>query len=785
MINQFDEFLGAIDVSEGDLRPKKKEKKQKQFVKNFFLVNKRRRVRKEPSEVSRITSELIKKNLTKPEEIQNYFNINFKTVTKQNQALYQALVGSRVLNGNIRISDVLTNRPVYEYFSYSGLKTKTICNDSLYLSSLLSNFMRLGNSSIFNQNCVRYGKIDKVIFCSIPFKCDGNIKKGYYQDYSGSFAAVGMEGLSDEERAAILSGNEAKVNFYIGDEEYTSYGNNNACVIAKSTTTLNDLGKYFNAMKVINVSNKIGLSEKVVEVDNKVRYIDSKVSPEKFCPAFLITPVQVSYSVFFRVALDYNKIFTDMENELNKNNKMTVPMNLFYWTSMQQCFDFLGVFSVTAKIVADNKTLINNIYTKYNELKDVLNVWKVNQLKFQKILLDFYHSFNTRVKFDNLIELYSKISNYIDVRDMLRGDETYNEVIAFVETCREFCGLIKNQLNDKVYSIADKLKAVLFDLSVGKSNNMLKDLRDIGYAIYRVSYMPGNEFFPSFPFILSPGGFLGNVLNGVNFNEDPLEKIINDLKAQRQNRQNAIMNQENAMGELLKNYEAYKLKVIANSVRNYLTKIKKQMDDNVLNNLVQEIYKKLAGDAITELNNVISAAVAKNGNVDNVIASENIVKNDVDKYFLSLEQERIRNVQRAQAIDQQIIDAKMRKAEEIQNVIIQDNDLYLSNEAILKKYRNDRKIGGVGGPLTKWYADIVKFSNAYDVNKGTLNSVPLNDLMSAYPIDSIVMDEIAIDYSIPNARESIYEYSPSNLKNTGKKYTKEKILAQMEEENVI
>lgn len=787
--------LSKIDSKKFPVIPEKKKKKEKQITRSIFLIGKKRKQKKLPSEIAKWTNELIKLGYKTPEEIQGYFDTKRVKITNQNKSLYQMLIGSRVLNGNMRLSDVLTNKPVYMYYYRSRLVTRCMTNDFLFLECLLKRLLTQDETNNLKVDLYKLGVVSKVYVCSLPFICNGQVKKGYYQDYSENFAAIGVENLNERDRNDLFSGkNVNQFSFFFDGIKFSSYGTSNACVIFESNKGLDAARKMYDDMKIINASGKLSLEEKVVDIDNKARYIDCKIFPESFCPAFLLTPENIDYSVLFYIKMNYNDLFNFIEKS---GNKVELPSNLFYWDTMQQAFDFLGVFSITSqRINDDNKKKIYGTYIQYEELKDVLMVWRKNQLFYQKILLDFYHSFNTRINFDKLMDLYSKITDYIEQRNILTNDESYNEVKEFINVCTPFSQMVAQQLTEKVFSIADKMKDVLGRLNSGASLNIVENLREIGLAIYYTSARFGDDkCTPAFPFIVSPGGFLGNVLGKIKIEEDVLQNMVNDLNKQRQNIERKVENQNENVINIISQLENLQNKVIENTIKIYAGREIENINQETMNYLVNEIRNGINNNP--EIKNNFNARVieAYQGDAINTFTVDSeYIKNAVNNYLLSLQNERLQKMNQINQLNQNI-NTMRNQINNIKNDEKMDEESVFSTKSevseitanYISNSKKDRNL--LIDNLTNWYADILGGSMKYQgVSPTTVHQVMSGNLlddMNKYSIDLQDINIIAADYGLPSYEQIISWGKPYQRRVTkwnGKKYADEVYMKGRKEE---
>lgn len=647
------ENISDLVGSDNMLNYKEKKKKKARVITNAYTVlSKRKRSRAPKSDIARWTSELIKENLKTPEQIAGYLAKQGKSLDQNNKNLFSILVSSKIFTGNVRVSDILTNKPLYGYIYIKGLQTRTLTNDILFLNCVFSRSIE--NDYIKNFSDYAYlshVNIVNAVFCSPPFNCTGEIQKGYYQDYSNDFAAIGLQALTKENKDKVLDLEAPSYDFLFENKQFTCYGYPDGCVICIKDDTAEVVKKKVEDMKIINmISGKIVIQEKKSVIDDKVRYIDSKLIPERFCPAFLIAPKQFSGSMLFKYQYDYNMLFEDFE----KVGVSKLPRNFFYWDNIPHCFDFLEVVAVTSSSMSQEaKQYIDALYTSFNDIKHILSIWAKNQLVFQRLLYKFYNSFSQKIDYDKINDIYQVLKEYIDNRDLLYVDSSYTEVMSFVNKCRDFAGYIVAQLTDEVYNLANYMRDTLQHfLAASNIDETVRNLKEIGRAIYNLSYNLEQDTRTVFPISVSPGAFLGNLAENAKGGIDYLKEFMNRMKENKNKQVRSKNDQINQQLNILQNIQSYYETVIKNSIDNY-DKVKNlglnlERDRDAIEGIYNEIMTGLNNDANVknELNKLIVSNMMEKGNIDGVIFQGNIVDKAVNSYMLKLRDQQLAYNQR-------------------------------------------------------------------------------------------------------------------------------------------
>ena len=818
MDEENENFLQDYEISEDLLYPKQKEKKQKKETKTIFLLNKRRRMKKEPSSVVKWTNELIKLKYKTPEQIDKYFKENGKIISMKERSFYSMLVSSKVKNGNIALSDILTNKPLNGFFYKSGLMTRVISNDDLYLNLLFKK--QIDKINDVNIQFIKIGSVKDAIFCSTPFECEGEILKGYYQDFSNQFAAIGLQ-IGENTASRILGINwgediekkdkdknewaeePQEFTFTFDGYNFTCYGNNNSCIIGPQKTKKDDLLRYSQNMKIISTTGKIVLSEKKIDIKRKViRFIDTKLKPDSFCPAFLITPKEVNYSVLFTLKFNYNEMFNAVETMSAGKKEVILYDNLFYWSQLEQCFDFIGILGLTSqKLTPDQQTYLENIYNNYIELKDVLILWKQNQLFYQKILLEFYHSFTVKVNFDKLSLIYEKILKYIETRDTLIDDDSYKDIINFVKRCKNFGQMVSNQFDDKVIKLADSIKLILRKLiKQNITDNIVKELRKIGIAIFNIGYNNDGETIKAFPFIVSPGGFLGNLASDVE-NLNTLKELLENMMKENEKviaKGEELSDQYYNLMTNIKNFEDI---IYENTIENFSKTNNYNLNQNDKNILISIIKEKIGSNQNLqqELFKKIAQSYMANKNVNNIFLSNEQIAAWIQEYVNKEKNKALEKQNEINTLNMEINDKKnkiisktykppssstysyrktvggsMSKRKQKNDDDYGSDEETIASTTIekLKQYAQQQDLSQKGMSRSKyellpqWYSDIIRLSKLYpDADEKKLQNLPLVKLMGAYPISDSALQLVLYDFKLPNADDILKNgYTPSKKK---------------------
>jgi hypothetical protein len=544
-----DERYSRVNIRKAMKKKKEKKKSNKDIREEFVVISGKRKIRHPPSDIVTAVNDLIRQGFTTSDAINGYFATKSKKLNDNSRKMYLALVNSKIYADNIRLTDNITNNPLHCYLFIQNFKTKTLSNDILWLNLLnKKSYANLPTKKLYD-----ISTIDSAWFGSEVYRYDDeNVLKGYYQDFDENFAMIGANGLKLEEKYAILNKNQ--FNFELDNVKYDAYGDPNVCVIV-SDTQKDDVKKLIeNTVEISSNINGFDMNEKKIELKEcTFKYVDCLVKPETFCPAFLIMPKERDYAVTIKMNIDYNKFFSFFLDKC-KYGSIECYDYLIYWDTLNYFFDFAAIFTVTAKDLnqaAKNK--LKNFYNTYNEYKPMIELWKFNQLKLQKIAYTFYHAFAGKINYDKLRTLNNKLAEYIEGRNKLVLDNSYKPIKNFFLNLPN-CIMIKNQFSDEIFAIPTTMKKAIENLMAG-GENIVKNLRVVGTLIYKASLSAdGTEGAKvSFPFSVAPGVFLGDLWDNDADNPDILARNVESFQEQVVRNEEALQRQND---ELLERMDA-------------------------------------------------------------------------------------------------------------------------------------------------------------------------------------------------------------------------------------
>lgn len=804
---------------------KERDKKKKNIKKSYLILNKERKTKKTGSKVANFAKILIKNGISDAEGIVGFLKGMGEEVSKEDAKLYSMLATSKVFVDNIKVSDILANRPL-KLFVYKGnIKTQCLSNDTLYLRLFYSRYIKeefnkanKDKKDVEFQNSVYLGTtIESVDFQSVPFEMKGEIKKGYYQDYTEDVAFIGVNFLDDNEKNKLFRGN--KVEFSYNESKYYGLGNDSACVIYLNGYE-NRVKEMFDKMKTIYVEkNSIKEGIRIIKFKDNVHVVSCKVRPESFCPAFLYTPEDVNYQFFYTLKIDYNSFFAAMDKYKTKEVKL-MP-DLVYWENIPQCFEFLYIYSVTSA-VCDNESREEfvKLYEDYYKLRKIINLWKRIQLNFTRLLVDFYHCFFDRINYDKLLLLKVKFSTYIEEVSLLVKDSSYEEIVSFFKGLGSCADMVYRQIVGDGVGLAKRIKDTIIKMEGGENPYSLFEVfRGLLNEIYLLGYSDENLTEDMYPFCLSPGGFLGD-------NQSPLKsefaEVVMNIEKKKKKKMVNIKKEEDNDVKMLENYDDYAEQIIANTAVTELNELDPDFNpwDEGTQREISGLYDSIKQNS--KENNKLNKAIAqtKTKNVYDIDFKSDIIRNWAISKINEKKKEKLDKDLNIINLEKQKIDLQ-NKIEDVKkgnrNMYMNDNELFekaknwkvgkstiytekendtgmltiskimnvingLKNE---EKYHVDDKVFGtfVKGFITacvRLYKDILALSGKYDnrleeiITDYLKGGLEFDTFYSKYPLDKRLVEIIINDYNLPTFSELYTRGYKSNLETSDKKLDEKK-----------
>ena len=603
-------FAASAKITE---KRKKKEKvKEPRMTTLLANIKARRRANRKPkSLLSEVVSQLSKKNLKDPSKIKSYIiTEKQRDITDLSANLYSLLVRSKISNSRITLSDSIDNKPLSIYVAFDNLTCQSFSNDWLslgasYFGNLPTFFAKYSVKDetlkrIYMENI----KIEEVTIASPPFEADDQaFIKGYIQDYNKFVSFVGVERIADNTLRENFIKNTEKMpvtTFQFDGYNFSTWGNNQASIVTVNTYKPADLVTFFNTTKYLHITQKIKLQPKEVSANKSIKYIYFKIKPEQFCPAYLISPVQITgCTALYKINLDYNTLFKLLK--FGAKGYTACFTNMCYWDTLREFLDFLSIMiicdtsnSCFTKENADEYTNAIDFSIKYRE---VLSLWAKQMMATQKVLVDFYNSFSGKINYDKIIEVLTKLRELKISHNDLIIDSSYAIATKTIGAFRTIgTGLLYKQMIYGWQPFFDDMIKVIETLDSNPSEKVVESLRTICQNIYVMGYNEnGDSNLSMFPYILSVGGFLGNLLGDTT---DYLKLEIDALKDRTEAKLEGDRLKDTKIVESLKDVErTFRNLIQVNIIKTLASKSLDEGDDALA--AVWEDYFDKAMDDIT------------------------------------------------------------------------------------------------------------------------------------------------------------------------------------------
>ena len=219
--------------------------------------------------------------------------------------------------------------------------------------------------------------------------------------------------------------------------------------------------------------------------------------------------------------------------------------------------------------------------------------------------------------------------------------------------------------------IGDRLLELLEELSQQKIRS-IKDYRTIAYAIYCSSYNDIVNSIPAFPFLLSPGGFLGDVNKDYRFDVKVFDELMETLK--NSVKKVALNNKEyaNNMFNAIDFAQKYKRKIIGNTVDGYCETNKYELTEDQREHIIENIDEALVNDEELrkQFNWCISDMMLQNGNPEkdavDVKEIDELIEKGIQEFNVKVEKSNKGNKRKLKELrdQQEILNEQIQEAEE-------------------------------------------------------------------------------------------------------------------------
>lgn len=853
-----------------EIDARKASKKDKIPVSKFFLGQKRERsITRKKSDIARAVDHLYKKNFTDEDQIRSYLQLQAtkESVTDGLVELVKVLVNSKIINGNIVLTDKIGNIKLSSYICLFNTEARCFSNDDFYIQYLYVTLQDTINKEyeIFESDCLESAVARYVKVVSPSFDKFDKIKKGYYQDYNKDFFSMNLKDEDGElyewvknffEKGDIENEYELG-SMTVDDIEYNIYGDIDSIIIAKRDINYEQMAEIYRNQVIVKTGRKVEIGEKEVKIDKKSRYLDFKMFPTEFCPAFLILDQPIYLNYMFCIDFDYNDLFNMMmkyyseansEIEIGRINQrneaaskrkkkgrgrkykveieeeeeeekeeeekeyddiemveikkkdekerkeLLLFENICYWDKLDEFFNFLLIFGVTAKgIPKEVQNTCYNLYDEYYNIKVFIKAWGKNQMFFQRIIEDFWNSFANKINYDKLNSLYDKVKQYNDNNTKVINSEMYPLAISLFKRIGKGAQFINNQILKQVMNVSVSMQNFLFKFTKVTKKEVYKntenELSELIKKIYLITMNNEDNGIPSFPVLLSPGAYRANKIinNKLVIPKNYLKDNIVRYETGIEKRLNIVDKNVEDIMEIMKDdnrYEEYK-KILENSIGFLVDKREITLKEEEIEEVVGKIIENIKANGDNKLMNYLNKELLTNA-MKKVKDNINVPKKFLIPYIKNLEQRNQEEEINNQIEDNNIDNEILKKQQEINNLMdkkskrktgtassattstrgvkvgdLGENDKGEALMERLNEYLNSDRQGefdfaGVDkaklktflSRIASWYKRLLLISDIYDVKKKTLSD-NIDDLIEEYPLGIGAITKIVTNSNIP------------------------------------
>lgn len=630
-----------MDIKDDELYRKalreRKEKKKPRETRYFPTLGlKTKRNKKPQSEIQKIADKIYGKNLQTVEEIKVFIGSEFKKFDELTTTFLHTIAKTKVVNGKISFSDSLANHPIIYRIKVKGSNRQWISNDYLYLAAIY----RFGlDNKIGSLDLGGNTKVKSVTVISAPFLYEGDTTKGFIQDNNEDFFCFGIDKLpaKDQEamKADLLDFTKNTYSFTYLNKTYLAKSVDNPtnnCMIIINSNDSGNASNYMANQTTFDILSmkKRELKEKTLEIKNKPRFFSTKLVPDKFCPAYVYLNKLVEFNFFYEFEFDYNDLFQNIINSITTKGVINLPSDFVYWDNVSDVMDLFSVLAVVGpafKLPKEQAGYFGFICDKYADIEFPIQVWRKKMLEIQKLAVEFFNSFNSKLNYDKIVDIRGKILKLHDDYKKMVMDPSYKDVSDFFNA-NNYLGpfniCCKNQLNsDKFQAFLDNFFGVLTKIEVLDSGGLVDEIEKLGNAIYFASYSddtaPNERFFPV---LLSPAAFYGD---SIRLNANERKKYFNEIVANFMVKAEEAKDRAEVKGEnylnIMKNLLTYRDKILWNNANQF---IDSKNEELTRAGLTQEqiikakdkLYKRLVNLANSKpnINNEIYQVILKNAN---------------------------------------------------------------------------------------------------------------------------------------------------------------------------
>lgn len=787
-MNVFEEVQGNKENYEKYRKPERKVKKEREIRNKVFLGLKRKKVRKPKSELQEILDEIMAKNLKTFDEIKGFLASKYLNFENKTVNFLSDISQTKVINGKLVVSDSFANKKISYRVCSNFNDIKFITNDFLWLAM---NFKSKWPDDSFS--ALKFDdkfKITKVNVISPPFLVDGDLNNGFIQDNTAGFFAYGLDNLTTNEIDSLFKfdSNTTVIKFSYLGKNYVSSSIKGYSVICLSDLIESARGLYGKQIYFNNDNFKkfANIKAKTIEVKNKPRFIDSSLKPEDFCPAFLKLNGSMVVRMLFELSFDYNSLF-DYAIKYANNNKdvLTYPEDFVYWDNLSGVMDLFtalvlcgSTFGLGAEVIKQ----LRNTCEMYNQYRINFDIWGSVMMRIQKIIVEFYNSFNSRINFDRIKNMRDKFLLLYDEYKKLLKDEDKDKVQRFFYEdgyIGKWAKCLLNQMNEKY--VGNLLKSILNVMTMIETNettNVVKELEKVANVIYSATYSDKLTSKTLFPVLLSPGAFFGEGMDTSDNRDKYYKEILEKYVEVNNKKVEEVKKNDDNLVTVINQLSSLKRQVIANNINEFANKNINQINAANIN---LDAFKNRMNTTITNalksnktLSNYLTVEIFKCrdnlDNIKNIQIDETSMNNWGNLIFNNAKKEESLNAINNQINQLQDKKDQITKKKKKRNYVIQPDDKSIKTIVATSKPNNVGQSITLKGNkpanrniISQYYTNLVSASGAYEDFINSNNQLELMaqedpvTLAIAFPLANQIIDKVRMQFELPTLDQVLEE----------------------------
>lgn len=494
------------------------------------------RVRKtyEPSVRQALLNEITKTNDFSYEGVMKAALKKGFSVNKGEADFIAELGKSKIMVNKIGIPSNLCRKKLHYYYLTTNYNLQKVITDDplMWISTVI---VRWKTDKLYKTYSRFTGKVDvkKFTFVTDTLIQNSVTYSGYCQDKDPGILFLRSKDLNtDEVQKEINDPKSGYEDYQLNSQPYVLIEGNNFLICCPTNYISRDniaaTAVNLSAIKCFNSKNKLSDGLKSIKKNNEYgTYLNlHEIKVTDFCPScvFLETPVNDA-RVLIYMELDNNVIYNNIRNVEKSIKDLKLPPNCVFWDNYSSFMEMLCVLDISKfNPDAPIKKEINEVYTNYVNNKSAFQAWAVIYRTFDEIVMGFYDSITSKMTYDQIIRLKSKIDFFVDNYNYLQSNEATAEIAKILNTIGDACSLMQMFIsNNTALELATSIRKIIRMLIEQQISKTMDYVRTVGIMCLQVMY-DGNV--PMIPKIRSKSSFLGNIGGGVITSKNVIGNIL-------------------------------------------------------------------------------------------------------------------------------------------------------------------------------------------------------------------------------------------------------------------